>query len=153
MTWHQGGISRDLDGLLNFCSGPAITRSPPLHKCRRLHGDPGLLPPPGCNQEVTLHPAPPRLRTGTRSPLFTPQPCPSPSREGEGAGLNARRRPSSEPGGSQAAVSARETPRPQVRSRRARACTGAQGKVTAVTPPHVSEGRGISALAPLRLHS
>ena len=65
----------------------------------------------------------------------------------------ARRRPSSEPGGSQAAISARETPRPQVRPRRARACTGAQGKVSAVTPPRFSEGRGIPALVPLSLHS
>lgn len=43
ITPHQGGISRDLVGSLNFHSGPKIMRYPSPKRCQQLNGESGLL--------------------------------------------------------------------------------------------------------------
>lgn len=82
--------------------------SDPLGAPLRVAASPASIPP---------HSAPPRLRTGARRPLFTPQPRPPRRRAREGAGSEQAslaqsrpRRPSCEPGRSQAAVPAPDAP-------------------------------------------
>ena len=131
-----------------------LARFGPLGAPLQVAGAPAGLPP---------HFAPPCLRTGPRRPLCTPGPARPPRaelrREPAGSG---RRGPRGKPGASQSALWGRGTPRPQVRPRRVSQARGPRRSggreshrrgCSGVCPSSATllEGRGILALAPLRL--